>query len=100
MIVETTEVPASLIVPPASAIGFAPTESTSPALVAALSAAIASANLISFEPEPDKYVNTWFARWSLTTVNVGEPVTSTASLNVAVKPSVNPSDLSTVVVVH
>ena len=90
-------VPLSLIVPLFNATAFAPIESTSPALVAALAAAIANVNTNSFEPVPLAYESVWFARWSLTTVSCGVPVTSTASLNTTVTESVPPSDLSNAV---
>ena len=68
-------VPVSLIVPPFNATAFAPIESTSPAFVAAFAAAIANVNTNSLVPVPLAYDNVLFARWSLTTVNCGVPVT-------------------------
>ena len=70
----------------------------SPALVAALPAPITNVNINSLVPVPLAYDNVWLALWSLVTVNCGVPVTSTASLNLAVTDNVPPSDLSNAVI--
>ena len=54
MIVDTVEVPASLIVPPFSAVALAPITNTSSAFVAALAAPIVHLNVSSLVVDPDK----------------------------------------------
>ena len=88
MIAASSVVPASLIVPPLSAIALVPIDKISPAFVAALAAPITNVNINSLVPVPLAYDNVWFALWSLVTVNCGVPVTSTASLNLAVTDNV------------
>ena len=53
VIVDVTLVPLSLTVPLFNDIAFAPTDNTSPALVAALAAAIGSTKVKRFVPVPD-----------------------------------------------
>ena len=53
VIVELVDVPASLMVPPLSETAFAPNDSSSPAEVAALPAAIVSENTNSLLPVPE-----------------------------------------------
>ena len=74
-----------------------PIDKISPAFVAALAAPITNVNINSLVPVPLAYDNVWFALWSLVTVNC-VPVTSTASLNLAVTDNVPPSDLSNAVI--
>ena len=57
VIVDAVFVPLSLIVPPLSAVAFAPIDSTSPSSVAALPAAIVSENTNSLVPVPEAYDN-------------------------------------------
>ena len=94
MIVELPPPAVSTIVPLFSETAFAPILNTSPAFVAALLAPIARLNISSFDVEPLAYDNTWFALWSLTTVNCGVPDTVTFSLNQTLTDNVPPSDLS------
>ena len=100
VIVDTVAVPASLIVPPASATGLTPIVSTSSAAIDADAAATTRLNVSSLVPVPLAYVNECgplpvpVPSLPLSTESVGVPVTSTASLNTTFADSVEPADTS------